>query len=275
MNNSFNTSMKKRPLLWYFILAYAISWLIWLPGLLSALGLMDFHFDPSAHTFLGAIGPILALVIVTAVNEGGDGVRKLFTETFRQKGRWAWLLGSLLVPLVLMGLAMLLLMLSTGSWQDISTRVVFPNLSLLLIFVILVLAAIGEDIGWRGYALTRFQETYHPFIATLILTVLWLGWHIPTFFFFPLPAELFQQMGLVAIFPTFFSFLIQGITYTWVMNRSGSVLAVALVHAGFNIGSSVATQETGGLVLLGFLIFALLVAIVSKARLGVPKSQNL
>jgi len=264
--------MKKRPLLWYFILAYAITWLIWLPGVLSALGLMDFQFDPSALVFIGAVGPILALMIVTAVNEGGDGVRNLFTEIFRQKIRWAWLLGSLLAPLVLVGLALLLL--STGSGTDISTRVLFPNLSLLLIFVVLVLAAIGEEIGWRGYAQPKFQETYHPFVAALILTVLWLCWHIPTFFFYPIPVELFQQMGLVAIFPTLFTFLIQGITYAWVMNRSGSVMAVALVHAGFNFGTSAATQEAGGLVLLGYFIFALVVAIVSRGRLGVPQNQN-
>ena len=127
---------------------------------------------------------------------------------------------------------------------------------------------------WRGYAQPRFQETYHPFVAALILTLLWLGWHIPTFFFYPIPVELFQQLGLVAIFPTFFTFLMQGILYAWVMNRSGSVLAVALVHAGYNFGSSATTQEAGVLFVLGYMIFALMVAIVSRGRLGVPRNQN-
>src|SRR5437016_12048571 len=38
---------------------------------------------------------------------------------------------------------------------------------------------IGEEAGWRGYALPRLQRHLNPTMSSLILGFLWANWHLP------------------------------------------------------------------------------------------------
>jgi membrane protease YdiL (CAAX protease family) len=86
--------------------------------------------------------------------------------------------------------------------------------------------ALGEEPGWRGFALPGLQSTLSPLVSTLILGVLVTGWHVPLLF---LEDGLLQPsiivgflLGTMAV--TFF--------YTWLFNHTGgSVLITLLSHA--------------------------------------------
>ena len=88
--------------------------------------------------------------------------------------------------------------------------------------VIPVFAPIGEEPGWRGFALPRLQATHSPFTATLILGLVVAVWHVPLVF---LSAEHFDPIFLLAtVAVTFF--------YTWLFNHTGgSVFMTILAHA--------------------------------------------
>ena len=45
---------------------------------------------------------------------------------------------------------------------------------LLITFV----GALGEETGWRGYALPQLQRRFSPLASSLILALLWFGWHL-------------------------------------------------------------------------------------------------
>jgi membrane protease YdiL (CAAX protease family) len=73
-----------------------------------------------------------------------------------------------------------------------------------------------EEPGWRGFALPRLQRRYTPVVATLILGLAWGVWHVP----------LYGPLGFVV--PLVLAFF-----YTWLYNRTGSVLLCILLHASF------------------------------------------
>ena len=52
---------------------------------------------------------------------------------------------------------------------------IIPMVAILLVFS----GPIGEEIGWRGFALPRLLEKYSALAASLILGSVWAIWHLP------------------------------------------------------------------------------------------------
>ena len=88
--------------------------------------------------------------------------------------------------------------------------------------VVPVFAPIGEEPGWRGFALPRLQAEHSPLVSTLILGIVVAVWHVPLIF---LTEEHFSPIFLVAtVAVTFF--------YTWIFNHTrGSVFMTIVAHA--------------------------------------------
>ena len=85
-----------------------------------------------------------------------------------------WYLIALGLPAVLsLATAGLNYLLGAPAFVQVGSLTVFD----LVLFVLVV----GEELGWRGYALPRLLEKRSPLIASLILGVLWGLWHLPTF----------------------------------------------------------------------------------------------
>jgi uncharacterized protein len=105
-----------------------------------------------------------------------------------------------------------------------------PTLALALYFFLYNLLVVwGEELGWRGYALPRLQQTLSPLASALLLGVVWAFWHLPAFF---TPNSNQQQVGLTifVLATTAYSVL-----YTWIFNGSGhSSLLTCVLHAGQN-----------------------------------------
>src|SRR5947209_2951936 len=64
-----------------------------------------------------------------------------------------------------------------------------PVIGLLGAVGLIVLGALGEETGWRGYALPRLQQRFTPLTATVILSLLWYAWHLPLFTWSPTTAR--------------------------------------------------------------------------------------
>ena len=83
---------------------------------------------------------------------------------------------------------------------------------------------VGEELGWRGYALPRLLERFSPLVASLILGVIWWLWHLPTFFIAGTP-QFRQPVVAFLIMTTAYSILM-----TWIfLHTHGSVLIATLV----------------------------------------------
>lgn len=108
--------------------------------------------------------------------------------------------------------------------------------------VVLLVNGLGEETGWRGFAVDRLLRDHSFTWTALVVAVAWGGWHLP---FFWMVAG-FRGMGPLAV--GWAVALIAGsVVLTW-LYREGhrSVLLVAAWHTAFNLTS--ATGATGAVV---------------------------
>jgi len=89
---------------------------------------------------------------------------------------------------------------------------------------------LGEEPGWRGFALPRLIERLGPNGGTLILGIAWALWHLP----------LFVVAGTAQYGTPFMPFLVTLTAWSMVitlmvMHARGSVVAAMLFHASANL----------------------------------------
>jgi membrane protease YdiL (CAAX protease family) len=136
---------------------------------------------------------------------------------------------ALLGPFVLALGAMALHVVFGGQPPDLLAMVgVLPTVLALSVYMF-IQVGIGEEIGWRGYALPKLQSGYSALVSSVILGVIWVLWHLPLFFN---PATSYSNTP----FWVFFVFLLPfPIVYTWIFNSTGgSVLMAMILHAVTN-----------------------------------------
>jgi uncharacterized protein len=211
----------------YFVLAFAFTWALWVPAALEARGLISPL--PVPATFLGAFGPLVAAVVVTALESGRAGLRSLLDRIVRWRVAPVWYGVAILGPIVLMLAAIALHVVLGG--QSPSLGLLIGALPTLLIYIVYMMltVALGEEVGWRGYALPALQARYSALIASLILGVMWALWHLPVFFN---PDTFYSNLP----FGLWLAYLIPfAVLITWVFNSAGgSVLMAMFFHAVLN-----------------------------------------
>ncbi len=221
-----------KKLLLYFGLAYLISWVIWLPLILPKFGIEALPVLPEYHHYLGAFGPLLAAIIVKYISSGRNAVIALLKKVLLWKVNWVWYVVVLIVPVVLVigaGYADELNNETPFTMKGFSTNEEFPQFGPIEYFLFNIFTfGIGEETGWRGYALPTLQKRFSALTATLILAVGWACWHIPAFIYRPL----YSQMDMAGIMGFFMSMVMGAVVLTWLYNSTkGSLLFVAIFHA--------------------------------------------
>jgi membrane protease YdiL (CAAX protease family) len=162
-------------------------------------------------------------VASAAVTGVKSGVKALLSRVVLWRVGVRWYVIALGLPTVLALAAAGLYYLVGGS-----TRVQMGAVSA-LDFVVFVLV-VGEELGWRGYALPLLLEKRSAVTASLILGVLWGLWHLPTFLVPGTP-----QYGLPL--PAFLLLTVEySILMTWLfLHTKGSVLLATLLHGAINL----------------------------------------
>lgn len=193
------------PVLAFVLLTYALSFPLW--GLAHLGG-------GFAAIVVGGLGPPVAAVLVTRLT-GGSG-RALLRGLTRWRVPGRYYLFALGLPAALFAVTNLVLVL-LGRELDLSLLL---ERAPALAGTFLLVATLGgglEEVGWRGFALPRLQRGHSPVVATLLLGLAWGAWHVPLY---GTPAAIVVPMTLA-----FF--------YTWLYNRTGSILLCLLLHASF------------------------------------------
>lgn len=274
--------MRRHPLACYFLLAYSLSWLGWLPYVLSQSGLGLLPFHPSQLVGLpGGYGPLLSGLLMTGVTEGKAEVRHLLRRLVLWRVGWQWYLFALIgVPSIFV-LGFLPLPGAVAALRVPSPQ--FVLVFLLLLVLEIFTSGLGEEPGWRGFALPRLQQQHGPLLGTLILGLLWGGWHLPLF----LTTWAIVGADGLSICEFVLGSMSLAIMFTWVFNHTrGSLLVAILFHASIDAFATAAVA-TGLLpiqillksaylpTLIGFGGLALLLIVVTHGRLGYQQVHSL
>lgn len=228
----------------YCVLAFGLSWAYWLA--LLARGLRVGPGSGATH-LPGLFGPFLAALAVTALADGGPGVKWLLSSCVRLPApRWRWVLAATSPAWV--GAAVFGVLAMFGqrvpSLQDFNTYPGMPQaVPLALAFLAALLVnGIGEEGGWRGFALPRLAEGRTPLRAALWVAAIWMLWHAPLF---ALNASMRQMLG-PALVGWALGLAAGSLLLAWLYFHSRSVFVVAVWHTTFNF--LVATSPGQGLV---------------------------
>lgn len=248
MKTKLSAWLESHPLAAFFALACAISWAIEIPLALTNRGIIGSDIPFSLH-YLAGYGPMLAAIVMTVLTGGKTGLKGLFKRMSKWRVKpiwwlvaitplgiyllagifqWSQLYGRLYKPDILSVLDMLQWVIQ-AQWSallNLGWINFLPGLGLAALPMWVLTFGIGEETGWRGYALPRLQKSHGPLAASLILWAFWATWHLPLFFY----------VYSFSILPGFLSGLLAGaIMLTWLYDSTGgSILMVAVWHGAFN-----------------------------------------
>lgn len=256
--------MSERPVVRFYILAFGIAWLGWIPAALGSHGIAPFdapHFQ--FLLILPAIAPALAAVIVTRATYGPAAGNDLFKALLRWRVSPAWYLVAVLGPLVLLVAGRTVT--DVLRLTDVPPAPQGEPMAIALAALIAsLLANPWEEVGWRGFALPHLQKQHTALIATLIVGGLWGMWHTPVFFWIGNP------MSTYPFLPWFAGTVAVAFIYTWLYNgTAGSLLPATLFHVTLNtLGVVINGVSVAALAIVYALVAAVLIAAFGGVNLS-------
>jgi len=195
-----------RKVIQFFALAFGLSWAVWIPASPASHKLLPLWIPPVLSSLLGVFGPSVAAVSLAHAGlhvlfggQAPDFVNPPFRRVF---------------PLP----------------PELAQVSVWVLLAPVFLQQLVLSSPMGEEIGWRGYALPKLQVRVSVLNASLLLGVLWGLWHLPLLFTAGDPrARLSFGWLILGMIPV-------AILFTWLYNNTrGSLLLALLYHNSFNV----------------------------------------
>src|SRR5215213_5572487 len=268
--------LARHPLVSFFVLAFAGTWLTELPYVLSkdGSGLLPYSSPVLLWTSPVSVflGPFLAAFIMTGATEGREGVRRFLRRFVLWRVGFRWYLFALVGIPVIAVLSVVVIPGVLGSFEGLGALAPLSVLGV-FVYVLFLGGALGEEPGWRGFALPRLQSLHGPLVGSLILGPLWALWHLPLFW------TPWNELTTFNVVVFVLATTCLAIMYTWVFNNTkGSVLMAILIHASFNgfvtgilapLFPAPILHDYGLLPILGgFGVFAVVLVALTRGHLG-------
>jgi uncharacterized protein len=215
----------------FFTLTFGWTWGLW------AISSLIQSQAPGLRTGLflaSAFGPSFAAVAVIVVFDGIVGLRRWLGQCFRWRVGGRWYAVALLTPPLIM-LAALGIYAALGG--AILTSPVAGHIVMAIAqfpMIMLLGGPLGEEFGWRGFALPALTAKMGWRVASLVIGVVWGAWHVPLFFMagtaqadLPMALFLASTVALSVVFARLS------------VNTRFSVIPAILLHSAINWWSMV------------------------------------
>lgn len=260
---------KQRNLIPYFIFTYLLFW--------SLLGLTGFLISKDIPELLQTIiknvcswTPTFIILLMFKRLYPNTSLREYFRNNFLSKTKFRYyIIVFLLQAAIFAGAILSYLALNNLKLESISLISVSSLIPILLI--VATSGSMGEELGWRAYALNTYQKKYSPIKSALIVGLVWAFWHLPLWIFS-------GYSGLDLLIYCFFflvAVLSLSVFITYFYNKGRNVLIAMWMHFLFNFFIQLVIMDLLQLLAylsLAYLLSALVLFITSKhAFLGSRK----
>jgi membrane protease YdiL (CAAX protease family) len=162
--------IKKHPLLFFLLFAFPLSWYPWIIAVI--------HGKQSGPN---PLGPLVAAILVAALGGGWKTTKALLSRIVRWRVNIVWYAVVLMLPVLTVLLAAMINVWVAGAsisnqsslpgWREVVDRFIF----------IFLFIGLGEETGWRGFALEELQKNRTAVQSSWILMPIWAIWHLPLF----------------------------------------------------------------------------------------------
>jgi uncharacterized protein len=259
------STLQRHPLASFFVLTYAVSWILWIPLVVAGGG------TPAGPGFvvalLGSLVPSAVAIVLIAMLHGKAGVRKLLRRLLMWRVGAGWWVAVVLLSTLALGAVWFSVLLGADAPE---LAVTIPGVVFLLVFSIFPGSAGGEEIGWRGFALPHLQRARSALAASVVLGLVWGVWHLPLYLLGTdnRPLHLFPAWVLLTV--------AMSIILTWMYNGTGgSLLIVVLFHATANLPLTVLLEPLKDQVTQPFLIYVALMILAAAVVVAATGPSNL
>jgi uncharacterized protein len=256
-NDARVSSSQWSSILAFIVLANAVTWLACL--LLRSTFAAGHLWALFTFVFVTVWSPTVIALVLSFSFEGPSGVRNILGFLFRGfSNNKLWYLVGVLVPVAAIATAIIIAR-RLHSGAPFLPLAALPLTLGLQVFT----GAMGEELGWRGFLLSRLERKLSPRVAALVMATTWALWHLPSFFFPGMPQQHMPPVAFLLLVAAF------GVFLALLFNRTeGHLVSTMLAHFSLNMGLSAGGATLGSVFIwtLAFIFF--IVAIFSLAKLS-------
>jgi membrane protease YdiL (CAAX protease family) len=222
---------RRFPVTTFVVLALVVTWSVWVPRALVSQGYLDSEWPLTLGRFW-TYGPAVAGVLAAWLAAGRAGLRELGSRLRRWRVGWRWYGVALLGPA-----AFWVVVVAINAWLGWSDQLGRPLIvqhglaaAVPLLVYLALTDGLGEETGWRGYALPRQLERFAVVPASLLLGLVQAVWHLPLFW--TEGTSLYGSSPWVLLLER----PAASILFTWLfLHTQGSALLAILFHASWNL----------------------------------------
>ena len=215
-----------RALLTFFSVTFGWTWGLWAIVTLRGLGLTGLG---GVMLLASAFGPSLAAVITVLTFEGKAGFGHWLKRSLHLRVGWLWYALALFAPPLLILSALGIYAALGGVLPPSSLQGNIQTAILVFVQITLLGGPLGEEFGWRGYALPALSQPIGWRWAAIVVGCVWAVWHLPLFYMAGM-AQANLPMGLFMASNIALSIVFARLS----VNTRFSVLPAILLHGAIN-----------------------------------------
>lgn len=230
--------------------------------------------------------PLLVLTLVAAIPVAFvtsmafsriPAVKSYLSSLVRLRGMWGWIILALVLfpalfllsTIISASLGMQAVAVNQVPQTGPTGWVVIGLIALKFFYQLFFFNAVGEEAGWRGFALPRMQARLSPLIASLTISLLWINWHL---FLWKAEGNPFSSWEYWII--QYALHITTALIIGWIYNRSkGSILVTGITHAAANTGNAVFSNMDPLILILVLAVAALVLILVDRMWKKLPSGH--